>query len=138
ANESHYRAQFEEIQDLKRVYEQPRWVKGTILGSLKIYFGSGLAAAVLLSVCVAALLSRRISHSYQATFNELIAHRERVRYLEEMSSWQEMAKALAHEIKNPLTPIEVLVTSLSKSYQTKNEADFRAQLTQTQHMVEEE
>jgi signal transduction histidine kinase len=138
ANESHYRAQFEEIQDLKRVYEQPRWVKGSILGSLKIYFGSGLAAAVLLSVSVAALLGRRISHSYQATFNELIAHRERVRYLEEMSSWQEMAKALAHEIKNPLTPIEVLITSLTKSHLSKTTLEFEEQLRQTQAMVGEE
>src|SRR5258708_7360188 len=138
ANEGHYRAQFEEIQDLKRVYEQPRWVKGSILGSLKIYFGSGLAAAVLLSVSVAALLSRRISRSYQVTFNELIAHRERVRYLEEMSSWQEMAKALAHEIKNPLTPIEVLITSLTKSHLSKTTQEFGEQLRQTQAMVGEE
>jgi len=137
-NEGHYRAQFEEIQDLKRVYEQPRWVKGSILGSLKIYFGLGLAAAVLLSVSVAALLTRRISHSYQVTFNELIAHRERIRYLEEMSSWQEMAKVLAHEIKNPLTPIEVLITSLTKSHFSKTPQEFEQQLRQTQTMVGEE
>jgi nitrogen fixation/metabolism regulation signal transduction histidine kinase len=137
-NESRYRAQFEEIQNLKRVYEQPQWVKGSILGSLRIYFGLGLAAAVLLSISVAALLSRRISHSYQVTFNELIVHRERIRYLEEMSSWQEMAKALAHEIKNPLTPIEVLITSLTKSHLSKTPQEFAAQLRQTQSMVGEE
>jgi signal transduction histidine kinase len=137
-NERRYRAQFEEIQDLKRVYEQPHWVKGSILGSLKIYFGLGLAAAVLLSVSMATLLSRKISHSYRVTFNELIAHRERVRYLEEMSSWQEMAKVLAHEIKNPLTPIEVLITSLTKSHRSKTSQEFAAQLSLTQAMVGEE
>ena len=138
ANEQEYRMEFEEIENLTRVYAQPQWVKGSILASLKIYFGLGLVAAVLVSLSVAALLGRRISRSYQATFRDLLAHRERVRYLEEMSSWQEMAKALAHEIKNPLTPIEVLITSLAKSYASKTPQEFQSQLQQTQAMIQEE
>jgi len=138
AREPEYREEFDEIQNLKRIYSQPQWVKSSILGSLKIYFGLGLACAVLVALLVAATLSRRISHSYRVTFNDLIAHRERVRYLEEMSSWQEMAKVLAHEIKNPLTPIEVLVTSLTKSHLIKTSPEFQEQLNQTQIMVAEE
>lgn len=137
-HEREYREEFEEIQNLKRIYSQPQWVKSTILGSLKIYFGLGLAGAVLVALSVAATLSRRISRSYRVTFNDLMAHRERVRYLEEMSSWQEMAKVLAHEIKNPLTPIEVLVTSLTKSHLIKTPPEFQEQLNQTQVMVAEE
>jgi signal transduction histidine kinase len=137
-NEPKYRAEFEEIQTLTRIYAQPQLVKNSILSSLKIYFGLGLVAAVLVSVGVATLLGRRISHSYEVAINELMAHRERVRYLEEMSSWQEMAKILAHEIKNPLTPIEVLVTSLGKAYASKTPQEFAAQLQQTQIMIEEE
>jgi len=137
-HEREYREEFEEIQNLKRIYSQPQLVKSSILGSLKIYFGLGLAGAVLVALSVAAILSRRISHSYRVTFNDLMAHRERVRYLEEMSSWQEMAKVLAHEIKNPLTPIEVLVTSLTKSHLIKTPPEFQEQLNQTQVMVAEE
>jgi signal transduction histidine kinase len=137
-NEPEYRAEFDEIQDLRRVYAQPQWVKSSILGSLKIYFGFGLVAAVIASSSVATFLGRRISRSYQVAINELLAHREKVRYLEEMSSWQEMAKTLAHEIKNPLTPIEVLVTSLAKSYANKTPRDFEAQLQQTQTIIQEE
>jgi signal transduction histidine kinase len=137
-NEPEYRAEFDEIQNLMRVYAQPQWVKSGILGSLKIYFGFGLVAAVIVSLSVATLLGRRISRSYQVAINELLAHREKVRYLEEMSSWQEMAKTLAHEIKNPLTPIEVLVTSLAKSYASKTPRDFEVQLQQTQTMIQEE
>ncbi len=138
AHEREYREEFEEIQNLKRIYSRPQWVKSTILGSLKIYFGLGLAGAVLAALAMAATLSRRISRSYRATFNELLAHRERVRYLEEMSSWQEMAKVLAHEIKNPLTPIEVLVTSLAKAHLIKTPPEFQQQLDQTQVMIAEE
>lgn len=137
-HEREYRHEFEEIENLKRVYSQPQWVKSTILGSLKIYFGLGLAGAVLVALSVAAILSHRISRSYRITFNDLMTQRERVRYLEEMSSWQEMAKVLAHEIKNPLTPIEVLVTSLTKSHLIKTPSEFQEQLKQTQAMVAEE
>jgi signal transduction histidine kinase len=133
-----YRQEFEATESLHHVYAQPQWVKGTILGSLEIYFGAGLAGAVLLSVPLAILLGRRIRTSYRDTFRELLAQRERVRYLEHMSSWQELAKVLAHEIKNPLTPIEVLVTSLGKAYQSKTPEEFQAQLGRTQTIVAEE
>ncbi len=57
ANERRYRAEFEDIENLSRVYAQPHWVKGSILGSLKIYFGLGLLCAVLVSVGVAVFRS---------------------------------------------------------------------------------
>jgi signal transduction histidine kinase len=137
-NEPEYRSEFDEIQNLAKIYAQPQLVKRSILGSLKIYFGLGLLAAALAAVGVATVLGRRISRSYEVAVQEVLAQRERVRYLEQMSSWQEMAKTLAHEIKNPLTPIEVLVTSLTKSYESKAPQEFAVQLRQTQTMIEEE
>jgi signal transduction histidine kinase len=134
----HYRNQFAELEELKYVYSNPALVKDGIRGSLKIYFGFGLLAAVSLSVLVAVFLSRRIARAYTLAFEELTRQRDKVRYLEEISSWQELAKVLAHEIKNPLTPIEVLVTSLSRSYLNKNQEDFQEQLRQTETMVTEE
>jgi signal transduction histidine kinase len=133
-----YRAQFEELQNLKHVYSDPALIRSTIKDSLEIYFGVGLIATVLLAVLGAALLSRRIARRYQLMFEELTRQREKTRYLQEMSSWQELARMLAHEIKNPLTPIEVLVTSLSRSYLQKGEREFREQLAQTERMISEE
>jgi signal transduction histidine kinase len=138
ANRDNYRAQFEAIDDLKQVYSNPELIKTSLENSLKVYFGLGLGATLLLAVAVAVLLGRRIAASYRQTFDALSRERERVRYLEEMSSWQEMARMLAHEIKNPLTPIEVLVTSLSKSYSKKTADEFRDQLAQTERMIGEE
>ncbi|MGB6309626.1 MAG: ATP-binding protein [Steroidobacteraceae bacterium] len=138
SNEAQYRAEFAEIQNLTNVYAQPQLVKHSVLGSLKIYFGAGLLSAAVGAVGIATLLGRRISHSYQIAIRELLAHRERVRYLEQMASWQEMAKILAHEIKNPLTPIEVLVTSLTTSHSSKSPREFAVQLEQTQAMIQEE
>jgi signal transduction histidine kinase len=137
-NQETYRRQFDEVTGLRYIYSDPELVKSSISESLRTYFGLGLAAAVALAVLVAALLSRNIALSYNAAFSQLTAQRERVRYLEEMSSWQELAKALAHEIKNPLTPIEVLVTALSRSYLKKNQEEFRELLDQTEVMIGEE
>lgn len=137
-NRDAYRQQFEEVQSLKHVYSNPALIKGGIQDSLKIYFAAGLLAAILLSVAAAALLGRRIARTYRLAFEELTRQREKVRYLQEISSWQELAKMLAHEIKNPLTPIEMLISSLSRSYLQKGEQDFRDQLAQTESMINEE
>ena len=44
-------------------------------------------------------------------FNEMVREvresRDRIVYLEKISGWQEVARRLAHEIKNPLTPIQL-------------------------------
>jgi signal transduction histidine kinase len=138
AREDVYRAQFAELESLRQVYAEPDLLKANLLGSLKIYFAIGVLAAMALASAVAFYLSRRIAVIYSKTFDELTQQQERVRYLEGMSSWQEMAKMLAHEIKNPLTPIEVLITSLSKSFSKKSAEEFREQLTQTERMVGEE
>jgi nitrogen fixation/metabolism regulation signal transduction histidine kinase len=133
-----YRQQFEAVERLQRVYSDPGTLKGEVLDSLRIFFGFGLVAAVVLSMLLALLLSRRIAHSYERTLAELIRHKQRVRYLEEMASWQDLARMLAHEIKNPLTPIEVLVTSLSKAYRSKSETEFRTLLAEAETMIIEE
>jgi signal transduction histidine kinase len=133
-----YRAQFEDLQRLKEVYGDPSLIRSSIKNSLKIYFGLGFVATIVLSVVAAVVLSRRISGRYRVMFEELMQQREKVRYLQEMSSWQELARMLAHEIKNPLTPIEVLVSSLSRSYLQKSAGEFRMQLAKTEGMINEE
>jgi signal transduction histidine kinase len=138
ARQEEYRRQFGEIEQLQHIYANPELVKANLLRSLQIYFAGGLLGAVALSVLVALVLSRRISHAYQRNFAALMHSHARLRYLEEISSWQEMAKVLAHEIKNPLTPIEMLLSSLVRSYRRVSPQDFEVQLLQAQGMVGEE
>jgi signal transduction histidine kinase len=133
-----YRRQFEAIGRLRLIYAKPELIRRSVLESLRIYFALGLAAALAFSLLVAALLGRRIARAYTQTFEELIRQREKVRYLQEISAWQELAKMLAHEIKNPLTPIEVLVSSLRMAHEQLSNDDFRARLAKTQRMIGEE
>lgn len=137
-HEEEYRQRFDEVQALQRIYSQPEWLKARIIGPIRIYFGVGLAALVLLAVMIASLLSRRIESAYRRIFSELMAARERGRYLEQMASWQELAQILAHEIKNPLTPVEVMVSALGRAYLEKSPDQFREQLHETQGIVAEE
>jgi len=136
--QAEYRAQFESIEQLRHVYAQPALVRQSVLGSLRIYFALGLVAALTFSVLVAALLSRRIARAYTQTFDDLSKQREKVRYLQEIATWQALAKMLAHEIKNPLTPIEVLVSALRKAHTQLPNDEFAALLVQTHAMIGEE
>jgi nitrogen fixation/metabolism regulation signal transduction histidine kinase len=42
--------------------------------------------------------------------------REQILYLQRIGAWQDVARRLAHEIKNPLTPIQLAVQQLVSSY----------------------
>lgn len=133
-----YRAKFQTIEELRRIYSQPEWLKAQVVAPLRIYVGIGLVTVLLVAVLIASLLSRGISAAYRNLFSELLAERDRVRYLQQMASWQELARTLAHEIKNPLTPVEVLLSSLGRAHAEKSPEQFRRQLQDTQQMIAEE
>jgi nitrogen fixation/metabolism regulation signal transduction histidine kinase len=68
---------------------------------------------------------------------ELAESRARVEFLKRMSEWQKMARRLAHEIKNPLTPIQLAVEECHRRYQGDDPA-FKRILDTTFEVVEEE
>jgi two-component system nitrogen regulation sensor histidine kinase NtrY len=74
-------------------------------------------------------------------FNRMLAEvetsRARIEYLQRISSWQEMARRLAHEIKNPLTPIQLAVQEIHRRYEGTS-ADFQKLLDTTLEVVEDE
>jgi nitrogen fixation/metabolism regulation signal transduction histidine kinase len=63
--------------------------------------------------------------------------RARIEYLQRIGAWQEMAQRLAHEIKNPLTPIQLAVQECHRKYAGEDKR-FRALLDTTLEIVEEE
>ena len=48
-----------------------------------------------------------LARAFNAMVREVRDSRDRIVYLEKISGWQEVARRLAHEIKNPLTPIQL-------------------------------
>jgi len=128
---------------------------------------SSIVVAITLATLMARRMTRRVSRLAEATtkvgggdfsvelpvegddevaeltlaFNAMVRDvrhsRDRIEYLERVGAWQEMAKRLAHEIKNPLTPIQLAMQEVHGAYQ-KNDPRFGAKLDDAKEMVEEE
>jgi two-component system nitrogen regulation sensor histidine kinase NtrY len=75
--------------------------------------------------------------SFNGMVAELSLNRARIEYLQKISAWQEMARRLAHEIKNPLTPIHLAAQQLREKYD-KNDPGFPRLLEQSTEIIEEE
>ncbi len=57
---------------------------------------------------------------YNRMIEELSASAEKLARSERESAWREMAKQVAHEIKNPLTPMKLSVQHLQKAWEEKS------------------
>jgi two-component system, NtrC family, nitrogen regulation sensor histidine kinase NtrY len=57
---------------------------------------------------------------YNRKIDELAVSAQKLAQSERESAWREMAKQIAHEIKNPLTPMKLSVQHLEHSYDPQN------------------
>jgi nitrogen fixation/metabolism regulation signal transduction histidine kinase len=78
-----------------------------------------------------------LARVFNRMLGEMQQSRARIEYLQRIGAWQEMAQRLAHEIKNPLTPIQLAVQECHRKY-AGEDARFRALLDTTLEIVEEE
>ncbi len=78
-----------------------------------------------------------LAQAFNRMVNEVEESRARIEFLQRMGTWQEMARRLAHEIKNPLTPIQLAVQECHQRYDGSDPA-FRKLLDTTQEIVVEE
>ncbi len=80
-----------------------------------------------------------LGRAFNEMVGELKVSRERIAYLQKISAWQEIARRLAHEIKNPLTPIQLAVQQLKNRYQPRDGDDAYARtLADASEIVGEE
>ncbi|HEX7664479.1 MAG TPA: ATP-binding protein, partial [Polyangiaceae bacterium] len=78
-----------------------------------------------------------LARTFNRMLGEMAQSRTRIEFLQRMGAWQEMAQRLAHEIKNPLTPIQLAVQECHKKY-AGDDPRFRTLLDTTLEIVEEE
>lgn len=66
-----------------------------------------------------------LARAFNAMVREVRESRDRIVYLQKISGWQEVARRLAHEIKNPLTPMKLAFQQLDARWRTSaaREAD---------------
>jgi nitrogen fixation/metabolism regulation signal transduction histidine kinase len=131
------------------------------------YLGAAVFLAALVSVVVARRVTRRLAtlHAAMETvaegdlstrvqpsgrdevadlarrFNEmtrrLAESQSRLQYLKQVSAWQDIARKLAHEIKNPLTPILLAAQQAHESYKGEDRRHART-LEMAREIVEQE
>ncbi|MGE5178238.1 MAG: ATP-binding protein [Bacteroidota bacterium] len=68
---------------------------------------------------------------------DLRSYRDRLVVSERQAAWSEMARKVAHEVKNPLTPIAISVADLKRSYEA-GRPDFPEVLDQAVRTIGEE
>ncbi|MEY4513964.1 MAG: hypothetical protein RLZZ450_6086, partial [Pseudomonadota bacterium] len=78
-----------------------------------------------------------LTRAFNGMVRDMRESRDRIEYLSRIGAWQEFAKRLAHEIKNPLTPIQLAVQELHRSYKGAD-VRFRRTLEDARAIVEEE
>jgi nitrogen fixation/metabolism regulation signal transduction histidine kinase len=78
-----------------------------------------------------------LAFAFDRMVGELANDREQIAYLQRMGAWQDVARKLAHEIKNPLTPIQLAVQQAVSTYRGDDER-YRKLLRDTEEIVTEE
>jgi two-component system, NtrC family, nitrogen regulation sensor histidine kinase NtrY len=75
--------------------------------------------------------------AFNTMLDDLAQSRNQIEYLQRIGAWQDVARRLAHEIKNPLTPIQLAVQQTVSQYKG-DDARFAKTLQETGEIVEEE
>ncbi|HEX9622111.1 MAG TPA: ATP-binding protein [Polyangiaceae bacterium] len=78
-----------------------------------------------------------LARAFNRMLEEVESSRARLEYLRRIGAWQEMARRLAHEIKNPLTPIQLAVQEVHRRYDGAS-SEYRRLLDTTLEIVEDE
>src|SRR6202020_2998703 len=57
----------------------------------------------------------QLAQSFNQMTQELVDQRERLIQAERVAAWREVARRLAHELKNPLFPLQTTVENLQRA-----------------------
>ena len=57
----------------------------------------------------------QLARAFNRMTHELVEHRERLVQAERVAAWRELARRLAHELKNPLFPLQITVENMQRA-----------------------
>jgi nitrogen fixation/metabolism regulation signal transduction histidine kinase len=137
-NEAEYKQKFLKANDELVVYDQPKLIQQVLRDTYLTYYLVLFVLVLLLSLVVAVILSRKVAKSYKSLSTREIEQAQRLQELSQFDQWQVIAGKLAHEINNPLTPIEMMVSNLPRSYANSAPDAFAGLLDNTKTVVSEE
>jgi nitrogen fixation/metabolism regulation signal transduction histidine kinase len=116
----------------RRVSDLVQAVRRLASGDLAVQVDPGSSADEIAS----------LARAFNAMVREVRESRDRIVYLEKISGWQEVARRLAHEIKNPLTPMKLAFQQLDARWKAsparEGDAAFGTLLGEVGEIVREE
>jgi len=140
-SESKYRQEFTELQEIRLAYDTLLQSGTNLQSAYMQVFLLISGAALLVALLLAWWLNRRIIHSHDLAVGQMEKAKERAIVLERSDSWRLFAQKLVHEIKNPLTPVQVMVGRIPQKYESAHPVaspQFRELLRETKEIVNEE
>ena len=100
------------------------------------------AAGKRASTCATRMRSGQLGIAFNDMTRTLATQRERLLQTERVAAWRELARRLAHELRNPLFPLQITVENLQRARQldakqflevfTESTATLKAELDQSQ------
>ena len=75
-----------------------------------------------------------LARSFNHMTSQLVSQRERLVQTERVAAWRELARRLAHELKNPLFPLQLTVENLARSRELP-EAEFDEVFNESTRML---
>ncbi|MBL8784622.1 MAG: HAMP domain-containing protein [Deltaproteobacteria bacterium] len=79
----------------------------------------------------------QLTRAFDQMTQDLVLSEERLRQTERVAAWSEIARRIAHEIKNPLSPIQMSIETLKKVWDRKH-PDFEVIFRESTATVLEE
>ncbi len=72
----------------------------------------------------------QLARDFNRMTEQLVEHRDRMIQAERVAAWRELARRLAHELKNPLFPLQITIENLQRARETPQfEEVFRESTT---------
>jgi nitrogen fixation/metabolism regulation signal transduction histidine kinase len=73
--------------------------------------------------------------SFNKMTRDLAKSKDKLKKVEREAAWRDIARRVAHEIKNPLTPMKLSIQHLYNIYQEKDVANFEIILKKTKELI---
>ncbi|PAJ74781.1 hypothetical protein CJF42_08865 [Pseudoalteromonas sp. NBT06-2] len=118
--------------------KKPEKFKRSLLIFFKEYYLTLFILALIFAFSVSSFFCFKVMRLYQSLANSDIKKAKKLQELDYFKDWKLMASKLAHEINNPLTPIEMMVSHLPRIYENKKTDVFKESLYDAEEVVREE
>lgn len=114
--EESLRGEFMRTMDVKRGVESFFMARSSIDQHLRLQTAVIVVTALLISIFGSLWISRGIVKHVHSLMTERERAQAKIRDLESLKSWQRIARTLVHELRAPLTPIQLIASDLDAKF----------------------